>query len=104
MGFNSPPHHTKLTETGSLHFLIPVQIGIEILIDLVSSWFASWLEKMEDKVMSIVISSLFKFLCLVVAMGACAVAVAYTRHYKRAFQNEVPFCSMKISLTLDNSL
>ena len=64
-----------------------------MLIDLVSNWFASRLENMENKIMVNVILSIFKFTCLVVAVGAFMVAVANTRHYKRAFLGEVPFCN-----------
>lgn len=34
--------------------------------------------------------------CLVVAVGACTVAVAKARHYKRAFHNEVPQIEDKV--------
>lgn len=85
--FDSSPHHTELTgETGSPQIILTsVQIGVEILIDLISNWFAKWLEKMEDKVMSIIITSIFKLMCLVVAVRVCTVTVAYARYYKRTF-------------------
>lgn len=98
MRFDSSPHHSKLTITGYPNFLIPIQVVVDLIIDLLISWVSAVLEKKEDKVMNIIISSIFKCMCLVIAMRAYM--EVYTRHYKREFHYEIPFCSVSLIIFL----
>jgi len=65
--------------------LLCVEVAIEILIDLVSDWLFNVLNDMEGKFMAIIISSGFKFMCLVAAVGSFgSVYAGLARHYRRA--------------------